>query len=396
MNRKFTYAFILLAGLAVTTILPYCNSEHDALPAHHAFLESGEFKNMNRAEQIQQCASCHNDIFQNEMIGPHANAYEKLLDHIEYINSELYDCEFYTAHVNKSYDQCAGCHAPQNLLETFLLDTFKTPELHIKNLLAIANPRPKARVDESIRATSIDCLSCHYDGKQLRSLKHVLSEHDSIAERQTLEVITVNNLSCYVCHSEVVRSIEPQIAINRTGSVRCVSCHQEYDHEGKGTHYFYWQHDLPHKNNKKIAMLLDDFDFSILPDNKTGMISWQNTMMPHQVSSGPEMIFLCDVLDVDSAVLGSTTVRVNLKRKFDKVMYSAMNNNYHHGTEGDEVPLDGQPRNYTFEIANAEQAAIFRISFIHKSQYWFHDSLGVVSVVKHYPVKNNPPGKSAL
>jgi hypothetical protein len=385
LRRKFIFIAFTIAITAIV-ILPLENCNQSNKTPYHNFLHTEEFQKLPREKQIQKCATCHKQEFENEKNGPHAFSYTSILEHKNFVNSDKYDCDFYTKHVNRSYKDCLGCHTPQNLYETMLHDSLNQPASFVENLLKISHPHPLKR-DQNSASTGIDCMSCHYDGKEMVSLKHIFSADDSIPSKQTLEKITLNNLNCYLCHFDAVRTFNPEIAIKRTGTALCVNCHQEYDAKGVGTHYFYWQHDAEGKHNPKPGKLMDDFHFTVSNDQKEGIITWQNTIMSHKISPGPEMILFCEVLSKDSAVLGSKTIRINKKKEFDAEMYKTLGNKTQLGTEGDDVPLDGKPIEYRLPLKNGNKAAIFKISFMHKSQYWFPDSLGTRGIVKLYPIQ---------
>lgn len=367
-------------------LLPLMQCRQKPLQAYHSFLHTQEFKNLARTEQLQKCATCHKQEFDNEMAGPHAAAFKNLTAHRNFVNSNKYDCAFYTVHVNESFEHCKGCHTPQNLFETLLADSLNNPLLLAQALLKIDHPRPLTRTDEATHPTGIDCMSCHFNGTEMVSLKHVPVADDSVPEKQTPERLTVSNMNCYLCHADVVRNFSPAMAIAQTGTARCVNCHVEQNAQGKGTHYFYWQHDSTNKHNPKPEKLLNDFSFALNADKQAGVITWRNTVMPHRISPGPEMVLWCSVLSKDSAVLGTTAIRINKKKQFDEEMYSAMHNNYHRGVLGTDVPLNGEVLTYPVALKHGERAAFLRIDFMHKSQYWFADSMGRVSVSKVFAI----------
>ena len=364
------------------------NCSHSSSQNYHNFLSTEEYGKLSRTEKILKCASCHLSEYENEIKGPHANSYQKLLDHKEFVNSDNYKCDFYTKEVNESFDNCTGCHAPKNLHQTFLLDNQNKKDEFISKLIEMAHPRPEARVKETERFTGIDCLSCHSNGNKIISLKHKKSDQDSLPQFQTVETITENNLVCYPCHFDVFKTINPEIAIRRTGSVLCINCHQERNNFEEGTHYYYWQHDASGKLNSKLFLVMDDFHFSVLSGDKKGEIIWDNTTIPHKISPGPEMIMKCEVLDKDSNLLGLKIIRINKKNEFDKEMYEPLGKNLLFGEEGDNVPLNGIPITYKVDLFDETKSRIFKISLIHKSQYWFPDSLGVLSAVRFYPINN--------
>lgn len=383
--RRKIIAIVFLMLLVAVIVLPpnQCNQK---AAAYHNFLGTDEFEKLSRTDQVAKCGICHSKQYENELKGPHSHAYQMLKEHKDFVNSDKYDCDFYTRQVNGDFEGCTGCHTPQNLFETILNDSIKKPGELAEELIKESHLRPETRKGEMLRATSIDCFSCHYDGKQMVSLKHVASKEDSIPASQTISVIARNNVTCFPCHADVVKTINAEFAIKRTGSVLCVNCHQEYNAAGKGAHYYFWNKDPQEKVNTKIFSLLNDFHFKISSDKKKGEITWLNTTIPHPMSPGPEMVFKCEVLDKDSNLLGTKTIRTNKKKQFDAEMYTHLNNNYYRGEYGDEFTFDGRPLSYFVDVKNPSKAELFRISLIHKAQYWFPDSLGVITAVKIYPV----------
>lgn len=369
--------------ICLSLALAFCNQTRP--PHYHSFLAKDTFHKLSRKEQLLQCKSCHPTQFENERIGPHAQAYDYLKEHVAFVNSDSYDCDFYTDHVNEAYWMCKSCHAPQNLHETFLFDSMQNTSATLAKLMALRNPRPLARKDSEL-ITGIDCMACHVKGNEMVSLKPSLTKEDSLVEKQTREVIVRNNLVCFSCHAEVVRSIDPAIAIRKTGVVRCVKCHQEYDAKGKGTHYYFWQHEAEGKTNPKVEKILTDFTYSYLPENNVVKVTWTNTNIPHLISSGPEMIWIYKLTDLKGALIAQDTLRVNKKKEFDEVMYRNMNQNYHRGVHGIDVPLDGKPLTVSISVKPGTKPSAIEVTVMHKSQYWFPDSLGSVLTTKKYPL----------
>ncbi|MBL7800008.1 MAG: hypothetical protein JNL95_04710 [Chitinophagales bacterium] len=382
-KKHFVFLLFLVTILCVL-VLPLLLCNQPSTQSYHGFVATHAFQKLPREKQILKCASCHKSEYENEKNGPHAFSFKSITAHKDFVNSTKYNCDFYTQHVNRSFEDCLGCHTPQNLYQTLLYDSLNQPALLAQRLLKIDHPSPPTRSIEQGRATGIDCMSCHSDGQQIKALKHLPTSEDSIPSKQTVNQVTVNNMSCYPCHFDAVLHFSPEIAIKKTGTAQCVSCHIENDRSGKGTHYFYWQHDRAEKKNPKPSLVLDDFRFSFSANKHEGVITWQNTIMPHKISPGPEMVLFCYVLDKDSAVLGSKTIRINKKKEFDREMYKTLGRNQL-GIEGDDVPLDGTPIEYRFLLKHPEKSAIFKIAFMHKSQYWFPDSLGQVILIKTYP-----------
>jgi len=385
-SNRSLILFSFIAGVVAVILLPLVQCNQPETAPYHKFLQTKEFQKLSRTDQLSKCASCHKQEFDNEAKGPHAHAYLSLTEHSDYVNSPAYDCDFYTTHVNKSFEHCLGCHTPQNIFQTLLFDSFNDPLRLAEKLLQESHPRPVTRQNEQV--TGIDCMSCHFDGKQMVSLKHKFNADDTIASKQTLPQLVANNLNCYLCHADVVRNFSADIAIKRTGAALCVNCHMETDANNKRTHYFYWQHDAQDKFNPKPGQLMNDFSFTLAQDKKSGVITWDNKSIPHKISPGPEVVLFCEVLNKDSVVLGNKVIRINKKKEFDEEMYKPMGNNYHRGVLGDDVPLKGEKITYSVALKNAASAAVFKISLMHKSQYWFPDSLGKITTRKFYEVKH--------
>jgi hypothetical protein len=305
---------IVLTGILVLPLYR-CNQKANAI--YHNFLQTEEFKKLSRKDQIAKCASCHKQEYENELLGPHSHAYEMLNEHKTFVNSSLYKCPFYTKTVNEQVEvQCSGCHTPENLFEHLLKDSIKTPAEMAAMVMQSSHVRPDTRTGEASRSTAIDCFNCHFDGNKMVSLKHVASKEDTTPSLQTIAVIAKNNISCFPCHGDLVRGINPAFAIKRTGSVLCKNCHQEYDEAGKGTHYYYWNKGPEKKVDPKLFSMMDDFHLNFSANKKTAEINWINTTIPHPMSPGPETIIKCEVLDKDSNLLGTKTIRTNRKKQF--------------------------------------------------------------------------------
>ena len=383
MQLKRNIAIILFTLSAVLILSPFYHCNQYGNAHYHDFLKSENFGKMTRREQILKCASCHKQEYDNELKGPHANAYKMLLQHKSFVNSDLYKCSFWTRHVNNHFEDCMACHTPKDLFQTFLYDSLHDEDAFVKKILLNTSPHLQKREDTSSRITSIDCMNCHFDGSNMVTLKGI-AMNDSNPKNLTVAAIAKNNLVCYPCHYFEVNTMSSALLVSRPGSANCGSCHLEYNKEGKGTHYYYWRHDPPDKVNKTLLQLMDDFHFQLLPDNKTGEITWRNTTIPHEMSPIIELILNCEVLDKDSNVLGKKLIRINKKSEYDTLAYESLGKNYLPGVQGDKVSLQGTPVKYTFPIKGNKQADFFKISLIQKAQYWFPDSLGALTATKIY------------
>lgn len=384
--------FILATGVVLLT---HCQPDKRTKGAYysessyHGFLQTDSFKQLPRIMQIQKCAECHKQEYDNEMAGPHANAYKNLVAHKEFVNSDKYNCWFYTRRVNLNYENCAGCHAPQNMFQERLLNSNKYTNEFVANLLKLPFAGTKSRDNNAGRLTGIDCFSCHYDGDRMISLLYTPKKGDSLPENQNLATITKNNLNCYPCHMESFQTLNAALAIKKTGNTQCLSCHQEYNSSGKGTHYLFWEHDNPEvKQNPLVVSVMDEFRPEVILDKSTVRITWRNTAYPHKLSFCPERIVQCDILDKDSVILGTKKIRVNDKEQFDKITYEEHQKNLLYGEIGDTVLTNGEAHVYDLQLKNVTKASMMRIKYYNKAQYWFPDSLGTLMATKTYSIPN--------
>ena len=205
--------FVAVVLLLLVVSITQCQQQNGS--PYHDFLSSETFQKLSRAQQLDKCATCHQQIFDNEKRGPHAFSFQSITQHKAFVNSKQYDCDFYTQHVNRSFEHCLGCHTPQNLYQTVLNPAQYKSGTMVDSLLHIEHPRPLTRERAGGQLTGIDCMSCHFDGQQMVSLKHIPTKDDSIASKQTVQQLTKNNLNCYLCHFDAVRNFNPDIAIKK-------------------------------------------------------------------------------------------------------------------------------------------------------------------------------------
>jgi hypothetical protein len=238
----------------------------------------------------------------------------------------------------------------------------------------MAHPLPAVRADIPSRSTGLNCFTCHFDGKDFISLKSFDAPEHAKDPKQSLSLVAKNNMTCYPCHFDVLDSFNPGIAITRTGSMVCVNCHVETDQQNKKTHYFYWKGNVD-KVNPLITNILNDFRFGWAGDKKAIDIHWENKSMPHTLPIATELLFNIEVLSKDSVVLSKKTIRLNRKKQYDKDNYEDYGNNYLGGIVGDDMPLFAS-RNYTIPFDSKTAASLIRISYVDKSQFWLHDSIG--------------------
>ncbi len=130
--------------------------------AKHDFAASEEFKKLSREEQVKKCGSCHKEIYDNEMLGPHSHAYTNLKAHLDFTNSKEYDCPAYRDFANNFNGTCYNCHTSKNLYETVFVMEDGDYDFNL-NLLGKKKGTTKRDASEVI--TGVDCITCHFDGE---------------------------------------------------------------------------------------------------------------------------------------------------------------------------------------------------------------------------------------
>lgn len=345
-----------------------------------------EFAKLSRLEKIQQCANCHNSVHDNELVGPHFNAYKMLKEHSDYVNSSYYDEAFYTEHVNRNFEEgCLKCHAPDNMFETIFRN--HNNEDSLKNWLLSQKHVPLTPRKDNLN-TGVDCLTCHFDGTGVISSNKRFNKSTEISCNPKYSKFFSNiSVTCYPCHIDEYNSMNTTFEkLNITG-VNCNNCHQKTV-DGKNTHYQYWTLGPEQKENRLIKMLASDFSLNLNTKGDTSSIIWNNTTKPHAIGLCPELVFVAEVLNKDSAVIASEKYRVNRKIEFDTSMYEYFGKNTLGGETGFQVIDFKSDTSLPFIIRNNKKSAtFFRFSIIKKQQYWFPDSLGVKAIQEYKLIK---------
>ncbi len=318
------------------------------------------------------------------MAGPHANAYLKLNEHVGYVNSKGYHLQFYTDFVNNVQGQvCATCHATDNLYEHY----FKQ-EHSVNNLIQLYNDGvtrlPKVRQDVSSYSTGVDCMTCHYNGKKVVTNSSFVSNPDIVSKNSCLPIgsdIFKSNFNCMPCHSPNMTEHHTFYYPETKEGTSCISCHQEYDDSGKGTHYYYWRFD---PKNKERGKLLTDFYKPKRIERKGDkiLVQWDNNYMPHRVSDCPEQILYFEVKDTIGMVYGNGELRINRKKQHDQDMADAhvFKENSFPGINGISPVLNKSDTVITISLKpNPKAMPLFLdVRALNKPQYWESDSLGII------------------
>lgn len=327
---------------------------------------------LNRTQQIEKCASCHSSIFENWKIGPHANAYSLLMAHDKLIDTSRSFPQNYNAFVEANMETiCSTCHTGQNIYETNFkgINHYAFVDSITKNKFPAAFEQAYGRITkpEKDLQTGVDCITCHVQGQQVVT-------NESSKASDTLGLIKSklfsNNMSCYSCHHHQVNSMKELVQNKQlSNEISCVNCHQEYTPEGKGTHYFYWRNDAPHK---KRPTHLDIFNSLTIQHIKKSeildlQVSWTNTMMPHGFSECGEA--KCKVIAIYNNGKQETLTEIYLNRKnfFDAI--DKMPEHFRIGKNGDEFNYN-MPITRKVSLKGSKLPQLIRLIGYVKPQYW--------------------------
>ncbi|MCF8256207.1 MAG: cytochrome c family protein [Flavobacteriales bacterium] len=386
-NRTmFVVMALMLAAIAIAAMLimpKLVGNEASGLPEG--------FDGMGREQQVMVCAGCHQQQHANEMAGPHANAYKNLTGHIEESNGAEYPHRFYTDFLNKVGErECMACHATENLFGNWFTSTDEMDGMGVAS--ADGSMRfPKARADRASQITGVDCLTCHYDGKHVVAGKDFMPTPGMdplLSCTPRASALLSSDKSCLPCHASNMADMDNIYFRGADDGQTCISCHGEFDSEGRSTHYTYWRHDPTDKPvNERLSRFYEPLSVHLKGGN--AIVRWKNDHMPHRIGECPEMVIDMRVTDTSGHSFGTGELRFNLKNLHDDNMLGAFDGKMFPGLNGIS-PVIGET-DTLIEIALEGKWDIstlrLEVSGLSKPQYWTHDSVGVVRHKSTIPLK---------
>jgi len=391
MKSKAVYVLVVLSAvMAMVTSLYRCSgvlstSEASGLPEN--------FNALSRQDQVLICASCHPTQYENEMAGPHANAHAKLTEHVHHVNDSNYHLPFYADFVNMVQGQtCVSCHATDNLYEHY----FK-PEHTVDNLIGLYNDGntllPKVRASSESYSTGVDCLTCHYDGKKVVTNGHFKANETIAPELSCMPIgstIFQSDFNCMPCHSPNMTEDHTFYYPGTASSTTCISCHQEYDAKGKGTHYYYWRFDPADRvRSERLTRFYEPQSTERRGDQV--LVHWSNRNLPHRISDCPELVLAFAVVDSTGNNYGNGELRVNRKQHHDAVMANAgvFKGNALPGVSGISPLFNGSDTIISITLSRNPGKAplMLEVTALSKPHYWEGDAIGVRKFSKRMPIK---------
>lgn len=340
---------------------------------------------------VLECAGCHQEVYENWKAGPHAASYEKLMDSWDIMENSDYYPEAYTKWVSQNIQICFSCHASENVFETNFAGIEDEPDLnnisyrHFAGLYQMSSPRQ----DRETWSTGTDCFTCHYNGEQVITGPDFKpsSDHSDMAGycNPKPSIFFTSNLNCNSCHSIHVDHTmrffgngEP--AKLQSNESSCLSCHQEYDRQGKGTHYFFWRHDDLKKHPRKEIKggIFEQLKTKVVRGTEPKLvIDWKNDLYPHSFSECGEVAVFIKVKTVFDNLLFETDVRLNRKTIHDKELQKQMEGEDPPGKVGYTFNPGAEPLHLELPLGVPKiGSGRIEMMAIDKGQYWADDAIG--------------------
>lgn len=349
-------------------------SSYKSTEAFHNFIN---FKRLSRAEQVLACAKCHPAIYENEMNGPHANAYRNLLSHTAYIAGKQYDCAPYCAHVSEVLPGCAKCHSGANLFETVFKNVANPHE--VVNGIVAGNNYDVLPRHTSTLITGVDCITCHYNGKNVVTQAAFVRKKNDTAcpdfcSPQPSGLFS-SNLSCYPCHQEQVITMDGY----PLKPAACNTCHGERDNTGKTTHYTYWAHNPSGKNFPSQLGIFNNINAEYSQQAGGIKVVWKNSTLPHVRSVCTELVTVVDVIS-NGEFIKTDTIRINRKTEHDKQLSRWFKGLPVPGNTGVEFTglNDSIVRFISLPVKQRAGKYVVNVTGYKKEQYWLNDSVNTV------------------
>lgn len=354
----------------------------------HKMVDIDAFNKLSRAEQVQACAKCHQQIYENEMNGPHANAFKNLTRHFEYVNHESYADTAYKHLLADAGGVCVSCHTGNALFETVFAGMASEADLK-KNIAAGKKISAGVRTIAKDNLTGVDCITCHYNGKNVVTSATFVSANDTSCPGYCSpkpSALFSSNYSCFPCHFEQVECLDKYYTENKIATASCVSCHNEHLNNGKSTHYTYWAHNTAGRKLPDDVNIFQGINVAYDAARKSFRVVWTNKVLPHPRSLCTELIAVVEVQAGGKKV--SDTIRLNRKPERDKMICNWYKNTSVPGHDG--VEFSGMNDSILKYIpapwaANARSAEV-KISGYKKEQYWLNDSIHSDYLLKSYQV----------
>lgn len=229
------------------------------------------------------------NVYDNWKIGPHANAFLKLEQHDQLIDTSKDFPKEYNPYVETVMkDVCVSCHTGQTIYETNFKGLSHDCLIGSINKDSFPNAFQQAFSRDIHKrnqlVSGVDCITCHaQNGYVVTNANSKASDTLGLVKSKLFS----SNMNCFSCHHHQVSTMQDLV---KSGDIpnelSCVSCHQEYNEKGKGTHYFYWRNNHGSKKQPNHLSVFESAKIELAENGKTKVLefNWTNTLMPHGYS----------------------------------------------------------------------------------------------------------------
>ena len=328
----------------------------------------------DRVAEIEKCAKCHQQEYESWLAGPHANAYKNLIKHSERVAASAYFSADYKSFINEKMDAvCLACHTGLNLYESNYLglesenDSKKFTKEHYPKSFKQIQERDRKNVTNL--STGVDCMTCHSYGKKnvtnLSSTAKGMKGSCELIKSKFFE----SNQNCFSCHHHQVETMQRLVKEKKLKSEdNCVSCHQQYDENGKGTHYFYWREEAKEIARPERMNVFQSVAAQLISKGaeKYVQVEWPNNFLPHDFSECGELVLNIEVCNPQGKSIGTGQIRINRKNK----MQSLPSNHFREGQAGNEFIFGGKVASTQIKVDPKLASYTVKIVGLVKPQYW--------------------------
>lgn len=357
-------AAILLLTAFIAGLLYRCGPGVNAAKKTH-YLDS----TLSREKQVEKCGSCHKEVYNDWLSGPHAYAYTGLLEHKRYVSGSANFPDVYKPFLNKNTDQlCASCHSGDNIFESnFKGIGLQTPMDSVTTANFPEAYKPAHTRPAATAGTGVDCITCHVQNQRVLTLNTSKASADSGIYASNL---FSNNQACNPCHHHQVQTMNELVKDGQLPApIGCNDCHlQTNATTGKRRHYYYWRKDPADKVRPGKLVIFEDIKVTL--SGRRLAFSWKNTRMPHDFSECGDA--LCIVRLVYKNGKKVKVLEHNLNRRNYFCERGNMPPHFSLGKSGNEFKY-GAFNEQEVIIPRSPDLVAIEISGYTKPQYWSNE-----------------------
>jgi hypothetical protein len=369
LHKKYISIFSFGLLLLCLSVFITCNNKTPAPHKAH-YIDT----NATRTAQIENCGSCHKEVYENWKIGPHASSFTLLDFHDRMLDTSKSFPASYNKFVEANMKSiCITCHTGKNVFETNFAGinhtglTASLTKEKMPNVFLQAFGRDLNNKNDV--SSGVDCITCHVQNDQV--VTHINSTAGDSSGLIKSRFFS-DNMNCYSCHHHQVSTMK-ELADKKEipSEINCVSCHQEYTGKKKGTHYFFWRNDHASKRRPEH---LDIFESAKLNFSKKGHLTllkfnWTNNLMPHGFSECGEAKCVLIAVYKNKKEKVLSTHYLNRKDFFDK---QNMPQHFRTGKNGNQFEFN-KPLIEETVIDNFDLLDHIIVLGYAKPQYWSNE-----------------------